>query len=517
MATTAPPGRPAVRPRRPSERARQAKALRFRRAVILLLVTLVLPGSAQFIAGNRMLGRMVMQFWGALVGIVALVAWLVPLDTLTGLAVRPWLLTTFNVLAFVIALGWIALMIDAWRLGDPPRLSRQHRLAMLGATLGLVALIVTPFWMAVRYASAAHEAVVTLFPSGNVAAASDGRLNIVLLGSDAGKGRVGSRPDSINVVSVDVRTGAPVVIGIPRNLERARFPKGTPAAAQFPHGFTGDGDRVEWMINATWTYGEENPELFRDAENPGIEAVMQAVEGTLGLPVHYYVIVDMAGFSELIDAVGGVTIRVEDDLPIGQNRKVLEAGLHKLTGDEALWYARSRTGTDDYDRMGRQRCVIGAMARELDPGTVLQNFTALVEASTGMVTTNIPREQLPQLVEVAWKAKRVPITSLQLVPPLIVPADPDFGVIADEVDAALEEARDAARVTATDAPGSDAAQATDGANTAESSETQESGPQEAATGSAEGESEASSESEGTSDSEAAAEATVEIEDVCSYE
>jgi LCP family protein required for cell wall assembly len=466
---------------------------------MLLLATLALPGLAQFIAGNRMLGRVVMQVWAVLVGIVVLVAWLVPLDTLAGLAVRPWLLTMFKVLAFGIALGWIALMIDAWRLGDPPRLRQQHRLAMLGATLALVALIATPFWLAVRYASAAHDAVVTLFPSGNVAAASDGRLNILLLGSDAGKRRVGSRPDSINLVSVDVRTGAPVVIAIPRNLERARFPEGTPAAAEFPDGFSGDGDRVEWMINATWTYGEEHPELFPDAESPGIEAVMQAVEGTLDLPVHYYVIVDMAGFSELIDAVGGVTIRVEEELPIGQGGKVLEAGLRKLTGYEALWYARSRSTTSDYDRMGRQQCVLGAMARELDPSTVLQNFTALADASAGMVTTNIPQEQLPELVDVAWKAKSLPITSLQLVPPLIVPADPDLDVISDEVDAALADARAAAQHTdeedPTESAGSTAANVE--AEPAEASGSDQE-PDETADG-------------------AAAKPTAEIAEVCSYE
>jgi LCP family protein required for cell wall assembly len=499
-------------------REQHAEAVRFRRALVLLLATLVLPGLAQFIAGNRMLGRIIMQVWAAIVGIVALVLWLVPLDTLAGLAVRPWLLTTFNVLAFGIALGWIALMIDAWRLGDPPRLRRQHRLVMLGATLGLVALIATPFWMAVRYASAAHDAVVTLFPSGNVAAASDGRLNVLLIGADAAEDRVGVRPDSINLVSVDVRTGAPVVIGVPRNLERARFPKGTQAAAEFPTGFTGDGDREEWMINATWTYGEENPELFPDAENPGIEAVKQAVEGTVGLPVHYYVIVDMTGFRELIDAVGGVTIRVKEDLPIGEQGMVLEAGLRKLTGYQALWYARSRESTNDYDRMGRQQCVIGAMARELNPRTVLRNFTELAEASTGMVTTDIPQQQLPQLVDVAWKAKGLPITSLQLTPPLIVPADPDFGVINDEVDAALADARKAAQRTENEATTDDDTTedaGRDGAADGEAAEpaepTDQPAPTEAA-GSNPDESNSDETTEG-----AAAEPAVEIGDICSYE
>ncbi|HEX6328417.1 MAG TPA: LCP family protein, partial [Jiangellaceae bacterium] len=309
-----------------------------------------------------------------------------------------------------------------------------------------------------------------------------------------------------------VRTGAPVVISVPRNLERARFPKGTPAAAEFPNGFNGDGDREEWMINATWTFGTENPELFPDAEDPGIEAVMQAVEGTVGLPVHYYVTVDMAGFSELIDAVGGVTIRVEEELPIGKSGdEVVEAGLRKLTGYEALWYARSRSSTNDYDRMARQRCVIGAMARELDPGTVLQNFTALTDASSGMVTTNIPQQQLPQLVDVAWKAKDLPITSLQLVPPLIVPADPDFGVISDEVDAALDSARDAARKAESDATGNGEAAMSASGDGADSAE-----PEEPSGSESSGDAESAAEAE-ESDDEAAAAPKAEIGDVCSYE
>jgi anionic cell wall polymer biosynthesis LytR-Cps2A-Psr (LCP) family protein len=208
----------------------------------------------------------------------------------------------------------------------------------------------------------------------------------------------------------------------------------------------------------------------------------------------------MAGFSELIDAVGGVTIRVEDDLPIGQSGKVLEAGLRKLTGYEALWYARSRSGSNDYDRMGRQRCVLGAMARELDPGTVLQNFTALTDASSGMVTTNIPQQQLPQLVDVAWKVKDLPITSLQLVPPLIVPAEPDFGVISDEVDAALDSARAAARDAESNGAGTGEAATSASSDGAEQEET--------------------SGSESTGDSEASEDEAVpiaEIGDVCSYE
>jgi LCP family protein required for cell wall assembly len=431
----------------------------------LVGLTVVAPGSAQMIAGNRRFGKTVLQVWAGVVVAVALIAWRVPMDTLASLAVRPWLLTTFKVLAFGVALAWIALLVDAWRLGHPPGLTRKHRLIVLGTTLALIGLVATPFIVAARYASAAHDAVVSMFPSGQVAAASDGRLNILLLGADAGDGREGNRPDSIHVVSLDVRTGRPVLVSLPRNLEKARFPSGTPMAEAFPRGFSGDGDRSNWMLNATWTYGVANPEMFPGTDEPGPVAVMQAVEGTLGIPIHYYLTLDLQAFTDLVDAVGGVTINVERDLPIGERGRVLEAGVRKLSGYETLWYTRSRTGSDDYDRMARQRCAMGAMLQELDPGTVLQNFLALVEASASLVKTNIPHQQLPDLVEAAWQAKDVPMTSLQLVPPLIIPADPDVNVIADEVQAAFasslaDEPADAAGdESADDADGADGADA----------------------------------------------------------
>jgi hypothetical protein len=126
----------------------------------------------------------------------------------------------------------------------------------------------------------------------------------------------------------------------------------------------------------------------------------------------------------------------------------------------------------------------------------------LTDASTGMVTTNIPQQQLPQLVDVAWKVKNLPITSVQLVPPLIVPADPDFGLISDEVDAALDSARAAARDAESDATGSGET-ATSASGDSDSAEPDE-----------------SSGSEPTGEPEASDDEAVpiaEIGDVCSYE
>jgi LCP family protein required for cell wall assembly len=357
---------------------------------------------------------------------------------LVDFAVHGWVISLFKLAAFALGLAWVVLLIDAWRLGRPPTLSQPHRLIMLGATVGLAVLVMSPFVFATRYATAAHDAVVEIFPSSSVAAASDGRLNILLLGNDAGKGRNGVRPDSITLASIDARTGQTALVSLPRNLEKARFPNGTPARAEYPRGFKGDGDRLEYMLNATWTFGDANPDLFPDADNPGAEAVKQAVAGTLDMDVHYFVTVDLAGFKELIDSVGGITVRIENEIPIGQKGEVLEPGVQELDGYEALWYARSRTGTSDYDRMARQRCVLGAFVNEVSPSTVAANFTEMLEASESVIETDIPASELSTLVDLAMKAKSKPVASLQLVPPLITPADPDLGVIRDEVDALID-------------------------------------------------------------------------------
>ena len=445
MVTTAPP-RGAQRSgadRIPSVR-KVTEVRRFRRSLVLVGLTVVAPGSAQITAGNRRLGWAVLSAWIGLVVVGGLVLWLVPMDELAGLAVRPWVLRALKLFLVAALIGWVALLIDAWRLSYPPALTRRHRLVLTGTTLLLSVLVAIPPVLAVRYASAAHEAVTELFPSGEAAAASDGRLNVLLLGTDAAKGRSGVRPDSITVVSVDVRTGAPLLVSLPRNLEKARFTEGSAAARRFSAGFTGAGERSEWLLNATWTYGQANPELFPGPAEPGLTAVKQAVEGTLGLPIQYVVVVDLNGFQGLVDALGGVTIRVTDPLPIGDSGKVLKPGLRKLSGYETLWYARSRSTTSDYARMGRQRCVLGAILREMDPATVLRKFTSLAKVSKSIIRTDIPQSELPELVDLAWRAKDRSVTSLQFVPPLITPADPNFEVIADELDRAMTASVDAA-------------------------------------------------------------------------
>ena len=198
-----------------------------------------------------------------------------------------------------------------------------------------------------------------------------GITSIVLLGVDAADGRHGLRPDSINVASVDEQTGRTVLFGLPRNLQRVQFPASSPLQELYPRGYRcSDG---ECMLNGIYTLGHINADRYGDdVEDPGMQAMKEAISHTLELSINYYVMVDMAGFTDLVDAMGGIQVNVHKAVPIGGVTHPVTGhigpgeNLH-LDGYEALWLARSRHGSSDYERMVRQKCVMNARAQQLDP------------------------------------------------------------------------------------------------------------------------------------------------------
>src|SRR5207248_2895370 len=83
----------------------------------------------------------------------------------------------------------------------------------------------------------------------------------------------------------------------------------------------------------------------------------------------------------------------------------IQPGRQHLNGDQALWFARSRTNATDYDRMGRQRCLIQFLVEQKSPTDVLANFRSVAAATTSNISTNLPQSVLPALVALADKAK----------------------------------------------------------------------------------------------------------------
>ena len=424
--------------------------VRRRRAFWLLLMTLVLPGSAQVVAGDRRLGRLGLRVWvGAVVTVAVLLvgAWL-DRGVVFSLLTRTLVLWVLLAVLLALAVGWFVLFADAWRLARPSRLPSGSARAVSVLTVLLMALTSGPLLYGGYIVAAQRSLIASVFSSGVQADPVDGRYNVLLIGGDAGEGRIGLRADSLNLASIDAETGAVVQVGIPRNLVGAPFPDDSPMADQFPDGFTA----FDGYMNAVYTYAQENPELFPGAADPGAEAVKDAVEGVTGLAVQYYALIDMHGFEELVDALGGVEVDVRTRVPRASVNEAeatsfIEPGVQRLDGVDALWFARSRFDSTDYDRMARQRCVMSAMLGQLDPQTVILRFKDIAEASAGIISTDMPEADLGGFADLALKAKAQPITTVQLVPPAVDTGAPDFDVtrrlVAEGIDASEAEVTEA--------------------------------------------------------------------------
>jgi len=403
-----------------------------RRALLLVLATLVVPGSAQRLAGNKQIGRIAMRVWAGLVLVIlalVLVATQRPTVMVT-LASSDAFLTVVKVLLAVAGVGWLFLVLDAWRLGRPPMLSRRGRLALTG-TAGVAFLVVAGLLSTgMHLLDVQRDLVASVFAKGPAVGAVDGRYNVLVVGGDAGDGRVGLRPDSLTVVSVDAETGQSVLIGIPRNLMDAPFPDGSPFAESWPNGYDCGDDCI---INSLYTWATANEEDFPQYEDAGLEATRQAAEGVTGLTIPYTAAVDMAGFAQIVDALGGVRVDVGKRVPIGGGTAPIEGhiepGVQKLNGYQALWFARSREGASDYERMVRQKCLTSSLARQADPMTVLRNYESLANASAALIQTDIPTSDLPGLLTVARQVPDQQISAVSLVPPLVDPSSPDFDAV----------------------------------------------------------------------------------------
>ncbi|WP_307807442.1 LCP family protein [Naasia sp. SYSU D00948] len=426
-----------------------------RRAWFLVVLNLLIPGSAQVLAGSRRLGRFGLAATLVLWALVALavVLFFAARGLVLSVATNPFALWVLQALLVGYVVLWVVLTLDTLRLVRLVRVRSAARpLLAAFSVLTLAALAGAGGYGAVL-AGVTRETISDVFFAGPPEPPIDGRYNVLLLGGDAGPDREGMRPDSVSVVSVDDATGSVAMFGLPRDLTDIPFSEGSPMQALYPDGYghrnTCNVDVCQ--LNSIYTEVTlKNPDLYPDAvsegSDPGIEAMRDAVEGALGIQIQYYVLIDMQGFSDLIDALGGITIDVKERLPIGSgvdengNPAYLEPGVQHMDGNHALWYARSRHGTSDYDRMARQREVQQAMLQQMDPTNVLLRFQDVAKAGAEVVKTDIPQGTLGHFVDLALKAKGQPITDIEFVPDLIDPADPDYEFIHARVQEAVAPA-----------------------------------------------------------------------------
>lgn len=428
--------------------------VRSKRAWLLLLMTLVLPGSAQIAAGNKRLGRIALRctltVWVLVIAAVVLA--LVKREILLNLFTNPVTALFIVILLSAMAVGWAFIFLNTLKIIQFRLLAPGMRGITSAALVVLMVLTSGTLGYGAYLINSGRSAIASIFASGPDMAPVDGRYNFLVMGGDAGADRSGRRPDSIVVVSVDAKTGAAATISIPRNLQNARFSPNSPLWGVYPDGYNCGDDCI---INFLYTDVTDNhKDLYPKAQDPGAAAMMDAAGGVLGLTIQGYVLVDMAGFSQLIDALGGITVNVGGWVPIsgddvnGDGNHLpptgwIAPGVQKLDGYQALWYARSRQWVLEYARSQRQQCIQAALLKQMDPATVLTKFNSIAAAGAKVMESDIPAGQLGSFVSLALKAKDHPLARLTIGPPdfgVDFSTYPDFDVIHKRVQALLNPA-----------------------------------------------------------------------------
>ena len=234
-------------------------------------------------------------------------------------------------------------------------------------------------------------------------------MNILLVGNDGEITNDGSlRTDSMIIVSINRTAGTVSLLSLPRDLY-VYVPSWTMQ-----------------RLNTAWGYGESVG--WTDG---GFGLMRQTIFYNLGINVHHYAMVDLTGFKALVDAVGGVRVAVDcaiQDLPLidaevpasayaaaDEDYWVLPVGEYQLSGAEALWYARSRHNSSDFDRGRRQQQLLRAIWRQARENGLLGQIPQLWSEAAPYIQTSLTLEDILSLVPVALNLDASKIEQFTLV------------------------------------------------------------------------------------------------------
>jgi LCP family protein required for cell wall assembly len=428
-----------------------------RSAALSAALSFVFPGLGQGVTGAVVRGALLA---GPAVVLVAGAAWLAGQSKVRvlGLFLDPAVVGALLVLDAVLLLYRLAAIVDAYlvscRLHPANGTSRPRRVVSVGI---LVALLLATVSMHAAVGVMGYKTYVadakffdpagpgggedevptaepTVGPSLTVGPSptpvrtptpvppwkADGRLNLLLVGGDAGPGRWSLRTDTMLLLSVDVATARAAIFGIPRNL--INVPLGAQSATAFACGCFPD------LLNALYVYAGKHPELFPGGSARGYLALQAAVGALTGAQIDGMLVVDLNGFVRLVDALGGIDINVpyaiyDSHYPLengsGNVAISIRAGQQHMSGHVALEYARSRHQDDDYHRMQRQQLVLLALRRAVKPCTLIPRLPELIDIAGDSLWTNLSPRDMPDLLALAQRVNTSRVARFAFVPPTI--------------------------------------------------------------------------------------------------
>lgn len=237
-------------------------------------------------------------------------------------------------------------------------------------------------------------------PSGQPDADGGERVNVLLVGVDSGAGRDHALTDTMLIVSLD-SDGTTAMLSIPRDLVDAPLPNGQP----YPR-----------KLNSLLQTASADPDGYPMG---GVATLKATIGNLLGVPIHYFAAVDMTGFRQVIDAVGGVEVNVEVPVADPQHNLYLEPGPIYMDGTLALTYVRSRfgVGNNDFVRAGRQQEVIAAVRSKLTATNLFTALPGLLNAVQSTIATDVPSDRVPDLAELVQNADTGSMERAVIEPP----------------------------------------------------------------------------------------------------
>jgi LCP family protein required for cell wall assembly len=456
----------------------------FRRALGLTALGTVVPGAGLTQTRSRRFGWVLLVL--ALVSLVVVVSYVMRTGATKAallIVARPNALQTLAVVFVVGGILWCGSIILTAVQSRPSRLDRTRTRVLAGFTTLMVFLVAGSSFKFAEYTTITQNTVAGVFgqtpvtpgvgaqiAEGEDPWADQARVNILLLGSDAGADRIGTRTDSMILASIDTQSGRTALISMPRNLLKAPLAKESPLRALYPSGRFGSPDSTcdqgpgQCMLTNLYAdaedYAKAHPGAYPAGDAPGRVELRGAVEQITGLDVHQTVVIDLKGFSRLIDAMGGLDINVKlsgygTKLTIGGQHDAngnlfgvkgyFEPGRQHLDGYHSLWYARTRAADSDTYRQMRQRCVVQAIVQQVNPAQMVSKYPEIAAILKDNIYTDIPAQHLPAFVELVERVQKAKISSVALTQKQkVYSGDPDYALIRALVRKGIEPPKAAA-------------------------------------------------------------------------
>ena len=385
-----------------------------KRAWWLVGLNLLVPGSAQLLAGSRRLGRFALGttllFWALVV--VGVLAVLIGGQAIVPIITMPAVLWGIAVVLALYGVLWVICAIDTFRLSRLARVSAGARVGV--SILAIVALVIaggaafagayTAGVTASILAKVASNTIDITGPDGKPVTVGPltGPVNILLVGDDSGDGNAayGSRGETLNDVTILIHL-SPVsksvtAVSIPRDLYVSQPACGSnPAVAQ----------------------ARFNTALSRG----GLNCVVAGASALTGLPIQYAAQIEFDGVVAMSDAVGGVPVCLVTAINDPYSGLSLTAGEHTLQGGQALAFLRTRHGLStgsDLQRISNQQVFLSSLMRTIKSSNTLDNplkVIALAQAAATNMKLSTELAQTSTMVSMALALRAIPLDRIAFV------------------------------------------------------------------------------------------------------